>query len=105
MEINDYQSEIQKYAEYPKEIGPFTVILTLQNDVGKLSEKLNNVLVNNHGKFERQDKIKTAISLGDILFDIASIASDLGYTMNDIISLNLVKHTKSTEENTNDKDA
>ena len=89
MEANDYQLQIRNFIEYPLEIGPFSVILDLQKDVGTLSEKLNKVLVENHGSFEHKDKFKVAISLGDILFDISNIATDLGYTLNDIISLNL----------------
>lgn len=97
MEANEYQSQILKYKDYPSEIGPFTVILSLQSNVGRLSEKLNRILIDNHGSFDNKDKIKTLISLGDIMFDLTNIASDLGYTLNDVISLNLTKHSKSQE--------
>ena len=99
MEVNDYQNEIRKYVNYPLELGPFTVILDLQSDIGKLSNKLNKVLVDNHGEFTKENKFKTAISLGDILFNITNIATDLGYTLNDIISINLMKYNKvSTDD-------
>lgn len=101
MEANEYQTQIRKYIEYPLEIGPFTVIMTLQKDLGNLSEKLNKVLIDKHGSFAHEDKFKVAISLGDILFDISNIATDLGYSLNDIISLNLMKHNKSVEESQN----
>lgn len=97
MEINDYQLQIRNYATYPTDIGPFTVILELHNNVGKLSEKLNKVLVQDHGAFSNEDKLKVAISLGDILNNISNIATDLNLTMNDIISINLTKHSKSSE--------
>jgi hypothetical protein len=42
MEINEYQSQIRDYGDYPLELGPFSVILSLQNNVGKLSAKLKN---------------------------------------------------------------
>jgi len=101
MEVNDYQNQILKYKDYPTEIGPFTVIMTLQSNIGKLSEKLNKVLLDKHGSFEQEDKFKTIISLGDILFDITNIATDLGYTLNDVISINLMKHNKSIESSEN----
>ena len=96
MEINEYQTQIRNFAEYPVEIGPFTVILDLHKNIGTLSDKLNKVLVNDHGSFSREDKFKVAISLGDILNNISNIATDLGLTMNDIISINLTKNSKKS---------
>lgn len=93
MDINDYQSQIRNFIDYPIEIGPFTVILDLQKNVGNLSEKLNKSLTTDHGSFSKEDKIKIAISLGDILYNVTNMASDLGLTMNDVVSINLTKHT------------
>lgn len=102
MEINEYQTQIRNFAEYPVEIGPFTVILDLQKNVGTLSDKLNKVLVSDHGSFSREDKFKVAISLGDVLNNISNIATDLGLTMNDIISINLTKNAKKSDNESND---
>ena len=75
MEINEYQTQIRNFAEYPVEIGPFTVILDLQKNVGVLSDKLNKVLCADRGSFSREDKFKVAISLGDVLNNISNISS------------------------------
>ncbi len=98
MDINEYQDKIKEYVNYPKEIGPYSTILALMQDTGKLSEKLNNTLINDRGSFDKKSSLNVLISLGDILFDICNMTSDLGYTMNDVISLNLMKHTKNAEE-------
>ncbi len=100
MEINEYQTQIRNFIEYPVEIGPFTVILELQKNVGNLSEKLNKVLINDHGSFSQEDKIKVAISLGDILNNISNIATDLSLSMNDVISINMTKLSKSKKSDT-----
>ena len=100
MEINEYQTKIRNFIEYPVEVGPFTVILELQKNVGNLSEKLNKVLINDHGSFSQEDKIKVAISLGDILNNISNIATDLSLTMNDVISINMTKLSKSKKSDT-----
>lgn len=102
MEINEYQTQIRNFVEYPVEIGPFTVILDLQKNVGTLSDKLNKVLVSDHGSFSREDKFKVAISLGDVLNNISNIATDLGLTMNDIVSINLTKNAKKPDNESND---
>jgi t-SNARE complex subunit (syntaxin) len=100
MEINEYQTQIRNFIEYPVEVGPFTVILELQKNVGNLSEKLNKVLINDHGSFSQEDKIKVAISLGDILNNISNIATDLSLSMNDVISINMTKLSKSKKSDT-----
>lgn len=97
MEANEYQKQIRKYADYPQELGPFTVIMSLQSDLGRLAEKLNKSLVEDHGSFTNEDKIKVLISLGDILFNVSNIATDLGYTLTDVMSLNITKYAKSVE--------
>lgn len=98
MEINDYQKIIRDYIDYPVEIGPFSVILDLQNNVGALANKLNNALIQDHGNFTKITKTKTAISLGNILDNICNIAYDLGFSMNDIIGMNITKHNMETEK-------
>ena len=99
MEINEYQTQIRNFSDYPIDVGPFTVILDLQKNVGNLSDKLNKVLVKDHGSFSREDKFKVAISLGDVLNNISNIATDLGLSMNDIISINLTKISKDSKNN------
>lgn len=98
MEVNDYQKQIRDYINYPVELGPFSVILSLQNNVGNLSLKLNDALTKDHGSFTKETKTKAAISLGDILFDLSNIAYDLGLSLNEIISLNLMKHRMNIEK-------
>lgn len=99
MDINTYQKTIREYINYPKEVGPYSVILSLSKNLGKLSEKLNDVLINNHGSFDDKKRMSTIITLGDILFDIVNMASDLDYNMNDVLSLNLMKYQGQPNDN------
>jgi uncharacterized protein with PhoU and TrkA domain len=98
MDINDYQKTIREYIDYPLELGPFSVILDLQNNVGALSNKLNDALVKDHGNFTKVTKTKAIISLGDILNNICNIAYDLGFDMNDVIGMNITKHNMEVEK-------
>ena len=75
-------------------INKYTEAMKLAKDC---SDKLNKVLTTDHGSFSREDKFKVAISLGDVLNNISNIATDLGLTMNDIISINLTKNTKKSD--------
>jgi len=91
MDFNTYQENIRLYANYHKELGPFSVILDLINNVGRLGDKLHIILEENEGTFTPEDKAKISISLGDIINNISNISSDLGLKLNDIIALNLKK--------------
>lgn len=97
MDINEYQTKIQEYKNYPEEIGPYSTILSLTKNIGRLSEKLNDVLINDQGNFDQRKSLNAIITLGDILFDITQMTSDLKYNMSDVISINLMKHDKENE--------
>ena len=98
MDINEYQTKAREWIDYPTEIGPYSIILALQEHIGALSGKLNKVLKQDGGQFTKEESTKAAISLGDILFDICNLAYDLKYNMNDVISLNMLKHQMEQEK-------
>jgi NTP pyrophosphatase (non-canonical NTP hydrolase) len=98
MEINEYQTKAREWIDYPTEIGPYSIILALQEHVGSLSGKLNKVLKQDGGQFTKEESTKAAISLGDILFDICNLAYDLNHTMDEVISLNMLKHQMEQEK-------
>ena len=98
MDINEYQTKAREWIDYPTEIGPYSIILALQEHVGILSGKLNKVLKQDGGQFTKEESTKAAISLGDILFDICNLAYDLKYNMNEVVSLNMLKHQMEQEK-------
>ena len=91
MELNECQLMLRNYIDYPPELGPFSCAFSLWTNTGKLSEKMHDVLENKHGEFEDRDKGRIAISISDILFDISNIAYDMGYTLDDIVNLQIRK--------------
>jgi len=98
MDINEYQANIRNFIDYPVEIGPYSIILSLQENVGILSGKLNKVLKQDQGQFTKEESTKAGITLGDILFDICNLATDLKLNMNEIISLNMLKKQMEQEK-------
>lgn len=99
MNINDYQDTISQFIDYHKELGPFQLILRLSNNVGILSGKLYDILNDKNGEFTDEEKIKIAISLGDIINDVANIANDLNITLDEVLALNLKKIELSQKNN------
>ena len=57
---------------------------------GDLSKKVNETLISNK-EFDRNQSLRFAISLGDILNAISNFALDIGVSMDEVIALNLKK--------------
>lgn len=98
MDINEYQAKIRDYVNYPLEVGPYSTILSLMQNLGVLSSKLNDVLINDQGNFDKKKAVNVIITLGDILFDISNMTTDLGYSMSDVMAINLMKHNPQSDK-------
>lgn len=87
MELNTYQQEAGSLAEYPKLNGLVYTGLKLAGEAGEYADKL--------GKFYRGDGDlpveALAYELGDTLWYIQECAFLLGYTLEDIATMNLKK--------------
>ena len=103
MDFNTYQENARQYANYHKELGPFSVILSLVGNVGSLSNKLYAALEGHDGGFSDEEKLKVAISLGDIIYDISNIAADFQINLDEIIAINLRKLQMMNENKSNNK--
>ena len=90
MDINEYQSSIRNFVTYPKEIGVFYNLFEISAAFGDLSKKVNETLISNK-EFDRNQSLRLAISLGDILNAISNFALDIGVSMDEVIALNLKK--------------
>ena len=91
MDFNSYQETVHNLSEHKKEIGPFSMILAIIKDTGIISDKLRYILEDNDGSFNDEDKVRIAISLGDIINDVANMASDLGISLEEVIAINMKK--------------
>jgi len=91
MEINEYQNQIINFITYPPELGPFYNTISLQNDIGNLSNKIKDLMDDPDQKIDRQYALKIAINLGDILGHVSNLANDMGLTLEELCALNLKK--------------
>lgn len=101
MYLNEYQKEALTTAEYPgrHELGGLVyTALGLAGEAGELANKVKKVLRGDYGPPTQEsaglDFITSepyAYELGDILWYIAVLADELGYSLEDIARRNLVK--------------
>jgi len=99
-QIDEYQQEARKTAIYPN-IGSNYVYPTLGlcGESGEVAEKIKKVIRDNNGVIS--DEIKEALrkELGDILWYIANLSSELNINMSSIASLNIQKLKDRQERN------
>ncbi len=92
MEFNDYQRESRKTALYP-EVGSNAIYPTLGlvGEAGEVADKVKKILRDNKGVFDKDRKDAIKFELGDVLWYISQLSSELGYELDEIASSNLQK--------------
>ena len=92
MEINHYQNEARKTAIYP-DIGKNAIYPTLGlvGESGEVADKVKKILRDKEGVFDQESKDAIKFELGDVLWYISQLSSELGYELEDIANSNLQK--------------
>ncbi len=96
MDFNTYQQITRKDAKYP-DIGNNFIFPTLGlvEEAGEVTGKIKK-LIRNQNKFtpadlNEEDKSKVIIEMGDELWYLSALASELGVTLNEVAEKNLEK--------------
>ena len=96
--MEEYANEAMNYAIYPDAL--IYPMLGLQEEVGELSGKLKRYFRENEYDVSMEDcmvemsaelRFDMARECGDVLWYLTAIASDLGYSLDEIASMNLEK--------------
>ena len=92
MDLNQYQKQARKTAAYPN-VGsnPIYPTLGLTGEAGEVAEKVKKVLRDQNGIFDDIAREKIKLELGDVLWYVAQLSSELGYELEEIAKGNLIK--------------
>ena len=92
MELNHYQRESRKTALYP-DVGSNAIYPTLGlvGEAGEVADKVKKILRDKEGVFDEESKDAIKIELGDVLWYISQLTSELGYELEDVANSNLQK--------------
>ena len=92
MELNDYQRESRKTALYP-DLGCNVIYPTLGlvGEAGEVADKLKKILRDKSGVFDKDSKDSIKLELGDVLWYISQLSSELGYELQEVADANLQK--------------
>lgn len=91
MTLNEYQEGARRTAIYPKERAIIYPTLGLTGEAGEVADKVKKVIRDNNDNFTDEKKHQIALELGDVLWYAASLANDLGYSLEEIAQMNLDK--------------
>lgn len=92
MELNQYQESALKTAIYPNRGSNFIYpALGLVGEAGEVAEKFKKLIRDENGVLTESTREKIAFEVSDVAWYLAVLASELGYTLEEICQMNLDK--------------
>ena len=92
MNFNDYQSKSRNTAKYPN-IGHPVIYPTLGlvNEEGEVAGKIKKVFPDKDGQINEETRAALKAELGDVLWYLAQVATELDLSLDDIAEANIAK--------------
>lgn len=92
MDFNDYQQKSRKTAAYPA-IGHAVIYPTLGlvNEAGEVAGKVKKVFRDKEGQFSPETREALKSELGDVLWYIAQVCTELGLSLDEVAEANIAK--------------
>jgi Predicted pyrophosphatase len=92
MDLNSYQQSARTTARYP-DVGanPIYPTLGLSGEAGEVADKVKKVLRDRGGVFDATVREELKLELGDVLWYVAQLASELGLSLEEVAEANLAK--------------
>src|SRR3989344_9473252 len=92
MDFSEYQKKSQKTAIYPNPGKNFVYpVLGLVGDAGEVAEKIKKILRDDKGRLTMKKRSELEKELGDVLWYIALLATELKLSLNEVAAKNLEK--------------
>jgi NTP pyrophosphatase (non-canonical NTP hydrolase) len=103
--FKEYQDEVDKASFYPgANTGSIQAIiygtLALNGEAGEVAEKVKKIWRDKDGFYSIDDRQAIIKELGDTMFYITRIASELGYELEDVAQINVEKFRARKEKGT-----
>jgi NTP pyrophosphatase (non-canonical NTP hydrolase) len=91
LELSEYQRLSRRTAEYPREAWLAYPALGLAGEAGEVAEHAKKAIRDDGGVVVQERREQMAKELGDVLWYVAQIASELGLDLDEIARANLEK--------------
>lgn len=92
MTFNDYQQESRKTALYP-DLGSNFIYPTLglAGETGEVAEKIKKIIRDDNGFVSEEKRQEIKKEMGDVLWYLAQLATELGLDLDDVARSNIEK--------------
>lgn len=97
MNFTEYQSGAMKTAIYPEQLKVLYPALGLSGETGEVCEKIKKVFRDSKGIFTPESKAEILKEVGDVLWYLSAICSDLELNFDDAAIVNISKLTSRLE--------
>jgi NTP pyrophosphatase (non-canonical NTP hydrolase) len=91
MHLSEYQRQSRRTAEYPREAWLAYPALGLAGEAGEVAEHAKKAIRDDGGKVGEERRAAMAKELGDVLWYVAQLATELGLDLDEIAGQNLEK--------------
>ena len=92
MNFTDYQTKARKTAKYPVIVhGVIYPTLGLVNEAGEVAGKIKKVFRDKDGEISQEMREALKAELGDVLWYLAQIATELDLSLDEIAEANIAK--------------
>lgn len=97
MDFNEYQTESRKTAKYTESEAanfnglPIYPCLGLLGEAGEVAEKMKKVIRDNNGVIDAERKEMLIKEIGDVLWYMSQLCTDLDIKLDDVAKTNLDK--------------
>lgn len=98
MQLNEYQDIAKSTRAYPEEYKVNYPVLGLVGEAGELANKYKKIIRGADGDPKVVDKEMFIGELGDVMWYLANIATDIGVPLDIVAERNLQKLAKRKEE-------
>jgi NTP pyrophosphatase (non-canonical NTP hydrolase) len=91
MELSDYQRRSRRTAEYPRQAWLAYPALGLAGEAGEVAEHAKKAIRDHGGEVSAERRAAMAKELGDVLWYVAQLATELDLDLDQIAQANLDK--------------
>jgi NTP pyrophosphatase (non-canonical NTP hydrolase) len=91
MDLSEYQRQSRRTAEYPREAWLAYPALGLAGEAGEVAEHAKKAIRDDGGKVSDERRVAMSKELGDVLWYVAQLATELGLDLDEIAKQNLEK--------------
>ncbi|MGA9875973.1 MAG: nucleoside triphosphate pyrophosphohydrolase family protein [Solirubrobacteraceae bacterium] len=91
MDLSEYQRQSRRTAEYPREAWLAYPALGLAGEAGEVAEHAKKAIRDDAGKVSDERRAAMSKELGDVLWYVAQLATELELSLEEIAAQNLGK--------------